>query len=304
MRRAILAVQLGPRVGAKAILAPGGRLRVGHKPDADLVIPDRQMSGLHFELSWDGGRCTVRDLGSARGTLLGGEPVETGEVPHGGWIRAGDTDFLVHFEARTPPPLDFERYLDDAEEDEVEPLAARWLAEHREPRRRAAEARALRAEAALRALAARPAPLYAILDAARSDRIQVLLRESVEACRSLYEGPEGDALAHVAPYLVELPRGSALLERIVREGWEKRWGVFIDYPGSFKDLRRHLRRLLMVGDPETRKKYYFRFYDPVVLRAFLPTCSRRQRAETFGEIRAFLAEGPSGELERMGAEGG
>ena len=304
MQRAILAVQFGPLEGTKAILEPGGRLRVGRKPNADLVVPDKQMSGVHFELSWDGDRCALRDLESARGTLLGGEPVTAGEVPHGGWIRAGGTDFLLHVEARTPPPIDFESYLDDAEEDEVEPLAAQWLAENREPRRRAAEARDRRAEAALRALEGGPEPLYAILDAARSDRIPVLLKESVEAYRSLFEGLEGDSMAHVAPYLVELPRGSALLGRIVREGWERRWGVFLAYPRSFKELRRHLRRLLMVADAETRKKYYFRFYDPVVLRAFLPTCSTRQRSEMFGEIRVFFAEGAEGELERMGAEEG
>jgi hypothetical protein len=60
----------------------------------------------------------------------------------------------------------------------------------------------------------------------------------------------------------------------------------------------------MVADADTRKKYYFRFYDPVVLRAFVPTCTTKQRAELFGDARAFLVEGESGEVARFGAEAG
>jgi pSer/pThr/pTyr-binding forkhead associated (FHA) protein len=303
VRRAILEVRLGSESGRKAILTPGMVLRVGRTDSADLMIPkDPQLSGVHFELSWDGARCKLRDLKSAKGTQLGGQRVEEGDVRHGSWIRAGGTDFMVHFEAVTPPPLDFESYLDDAADDEVEPLAARWLRANREPRRRAAEAKGARRQQALRALRAADGPRYAVLDAARTERIRVLLKESVESYRSLYEGIQGEALAHVAPYLVELPLGSSLLERLVLEGWEERWGIFIDYPGSFKELRRHLRRLLMIADDDTRQKYYFRSYDPGVLRAFIPTCTAKQRSEFFGEIRAFIAEGEAGELLRFEAE--
>ncbi len=311
MQRAILEVRFGPLGGTKAVLEPGRRLRVGRKPRADLVVPDRQMSGVHFELEWDGARCQLRDLRSAVGTLLGGERVEAGEVRNGAWIRAGSTDFSVYFEAATPPPLDFDTYLDDAEEDEVDPLAARWLRDNREPRRRGAEALTARKDQALAALGAtaaraRSAPaeggLYAVLDAARSDRILTLLQESVEPYRSLYEGIDGESLAHVAPYLVELPPGSRLLERLVREGWERRWGIFIECQRSFKELRRHLRRFLMVQDADTRKKYYFRFYDPVVLRTFVPTSTVKQRAELLKGIRALLAEGERGEVWRFEAE--
>lgn len=311
MQRVILEVRYGPLGGTKAVLDPvRRRLTVGRKPRADLVVPDRQMSGVHFELEWDGARCQLRDLKSAVGTLLGGERVEAGEVRNGAWIRAGGTDFSVYFEGATPPPLDFDTYLDDAEPDEVDPLVARWLRDNREPRRQAAEALAARREealAALQAIAARPAGdggLYAVLDAARSDRILTLLQESVEPCRSLYEGLDGESLAHVAPYLAALPPGSRLLERLVREGWERRWGMFIECDRPFRDLRRHLRRFLMVQDADTRKKYYFRFYDPVVLRAFMPTCTVKQRAELFRGIRAFVAEGERGEVSRFDAEAG
>lgn len=301
MQRAILEVRSGRSSGLKSVLAKDERIRVGRVDRADMVVPDSKMSGVHFEVAWDGERCQIRDLGSPSGTQLGGQLVTEGEVPHGGWIRAGGTDFTLHLEGATAPPLDFDTYLDDAEDDEVEPIVADWLRQNREPRRIAARAAEARREKALQDLSS-AAPRYALLDAARSDRIRVILAESVERSRSLYDGIEGDFLAHVAPYLVEISPGSRLFGQLVREGWEKRWGIFIDAPYSFKEMRRHLRRFLLVGDDDSRKSFYFRFYDPRVLGAFLPTCTVKQRAELFGEVRAFFAEGELGEVLRFDPE--
>ncbi|MBK9262780.1 MAG: DUF4123 domain-containing protein [Polyangiaceae bacterium] len=303
MQRAILEMRRGPENGAKAVLAPGERIRVGRKPRAQWIVRDDQMSGVHFEVEWDGARCEVRDLKSATGTLVSGEKIARPvEIGNGGWIRAGSTDFMVYFEAATPPPIDDDAYLDDAEEGEVEPLAWLWLEQNRDARRLAREALAARRESALQKLQSVDGPLFAVIDAARADRILILVREAVERYQSLYEGVEGEALSHVAPHLVELPKGSGLLQRLVREGWEGRWASFIEAPLSFKELRRHMRRFLMVADAETRKKMYFRFYDPGVLRSFIPTCTPKQRAEFFGEIKAFYVEDPDGNVARFGAE--
>ncbi len=35
---------------------------------------------------------------------------------------------------------------------------------------------------------------------------------------------------------------------------------------------------------------YFRFYDPRVLRIFLPTCDRSQILEFFGPVKIFICE--------------
>ena len=35
---------------------------------------------------------------------------------------------------------------------------------------------------------------------------------------------------------------------------------------------------------------WFRFYDPLVLRVFLPTCTPRQRQDFFGEFEGFVVE--------------
>jgi hypothetical protein len=58
----------------------------------------------------------------------------------------------------------------------------------------------------------------------------------------------------------------------------------------------------MVVD-EDDQRLYFRFYDPAVLRDFVPTCSVRQRSELFGELDVFIVEGDSGELVTFTREG-
>jgi len=299
VQRAIVEVRWGPLAGRKMILAPGTTLRVGRTERADLALPrDSQMSAIHFELAWDGSSCRLRDLESAKGTQLGGEEVKEGEVQNGGWIRAGSTDFMVYFEGATPPPFENDEPHPSDYPDEDAWVMAREL------KRREREARDGRAELALAMLNREEGPLYAVVDASRSERILILLRESVERSRSLYDGIEGETLAEVAPYLVELPRGSRLLERLVMEGWGKRWGIYLSCPRSFSELRRHFRRFLMVKDEETGKRYYFRFYDPGVLRLFLPTCTTRQREQLFGDIRAIFAEGEDEELKRLVATEG
>lgn len=308
MQRVILEVQWGPLHGTKAAIAPGQELRVGRTEHADFVVPDEQMSAVHFEIRWDGTTCTLRDLKSLKGTYVGGEEVEEAVLRNGAWIRAGVSDFMVFFEAATPRSYDFDEVLLEADEEDLRPEAVQWLRQNRDKLKAKARARAERAGVALAALRAVDEPLYAVVDAARSERILTLLRESVEQHRSLYEGVEGHALAHVAPYLVELPQGSTLLPRLVDEGWERRWGSFIACQCPFKELRQHLRRFLVVADMDTRERFYFRYYDPVALRAFMPVATLRQRHDFFGPISSFLVEGERGELVRLpappSAEGG
>ncbi|NUQ73419.1 MAG: DUF4123 domain-containing protein [Polyangiaceae bacterium] len=280
MKRAILEVCFGPQAGRKIILEPGSRLTVGRTERADIEIPgDAQMSGAHFELLWDGSICHLKDLGSVTGTLLGGLRADEAEVPHGGWIRAGLTDFTVHLEDHTPPPLED----DDAPMETQEEVEAK--------------------ERALVALLGRAAEkkLYAVVDPAREERLLVLLRESVDRSQSLYEGVEGLAMAEVAPYLVAIEPNSALLAHLIMEGWSKRWAIYVVSDDSFIEVRRHFRRILMVED-ENGQPLYFRFYDPRVLGAFLPTCTDQQRGAVFGDIEAFVIEGPRGELVEIPRE--
>jgi hypothetical protein len=148
--------------------------------------------------------------------------------------------------------------------------------------------------AALDVLRAPREPLFAVLDSARSRQVLRLVLNSQDESRSLYEGPEAEALSKVAPYLLSLPKGSTTLEHLVNEGWGESWGIYFSCRLPFNDVRRHLRRFLFVEEEETKEQLYFRFYDPRVLRVFLPSCSPSQWREFFGEIECFWVESKDG----------
>ena len=272
--RLIVLIEWGPRRWHKTIVEPGQTLRVGRFERADLTVShDEKMSGLHFELRWDGASCTAYDLGSAEGTYLDGEKVTTGRVDHGGWIQAGDTVFSVYHEGRAAtPPEEIEEEDDDERPPRVE------------------VSRANKANA-LSMLRAETVPLYVVLDAARNRRILELLRVAPDQARSLYDGVEGEALEQVAPYLAAVPKDGWLLERLIEEGWGQGWGIYLLSSRPFTEVRQHLRRLLIVEDVNTRDTLYFRFYDPVVLSATVPLCTPRQVQMLFGDnVVAFFVE--------------
>jgi len=269
-KRAILEV-LGERLEShRRVLQPGEVLSVGRAEPARLVIPrDQALSEAHFELTWDGTRCRLRDLGSTTGTLVSGECVAEGELPHGGWVRAGATDFMFYVERATPPP---------------------------QPVETEGPERAALVDGVLEQLRTTGQRLFVVLDTARDERIRVLLRESVEQQRSLYTGPQAEALGDVAPYLAVLTPSSSLLEALVREGWGKGWGVYLSCPLPFDEVRRHLRKFLLVQVEDAADPFYFRFYDPRVLRVFLPTCALEQRNDFFGPVGRFYLEAENGSL--------
>jgi hypothetical protein len=272
MDRVILRVGSGRSAYERVVLSPGESVRVGRTERADLVIDDDpHLSAVHFALAWTGARCELTDAESIEGTSLDGQRTERADVKSGAWIRAGRTDFSVWFEGASSPP---------GETESPGPLAADAFA----------------------AVHAEPYPLFAVLDAARSPRILTLLREAVDPYKSLFEGAKGRAIDEQAPYLVELRDDSDLSEHLSAEGWGRRWGIYLTSKKPFKEVRTHLRRLLMVEDEETGEQMYFRYYDPAVLRVFLGAAGRRHRGAMFGDVESFVVEGERGEPLRFGRE--
>lgn len=273
-RHAILSLLWARHGGRRWVLEPGDTLRVGRGDGADVVLDDHALCRVHFELDWDGERAELRDrshlAGVRAGTRIDGLPTRQSWARHGAYIQAGASRFFVHYEATTPPR------------------------EPPEPALRGLRARVAEALSAER-------DLYAVLDASRDERIQVLLQESVDEHASLYEGGDGHVLASVAPYLVRFRAGSRLLPALVEEGWGRAWGIFLRATLDFRAVRRHFRRFLRVLDESTETRVYFRFYDPSVLREFLPIATARQRAQLHQDVEAFLVEGEALEILRFDA---
>lgn len=133
--------------------------------------------------------------------------------------------------------------------------------------------------------------VYALLDGARDDRIEPMIRLSNSDFTCLYAGSLTPALSAVAPYLVHLDPDQAFTGSLLDLGWGASWGYFVIAPPdvSLRQLRRHFRTLLKVVDFEGNE-LAFRFYDPRVLRTYLPTCMPEELKAFFGPSLLFIAE--------------
>jgi hypothetical protein len=138
--------------------------------------------------------------------------------------------------------------------------------------------------------------VYALLDGARDPRIEPLVRNSDAEFSCLYAGELAPSLSAAAPYLLYLDPQQPYTWRLFEEGWGQSWGSFVVAPAqiSLDELRSHFRTLLRVTDPDG-KLLVFRFYDPRVLRVYLPTCTAPERAALFGPANQLIAETSTGQ---------
>src|SRR5260370_36957220 len=75
--------------GAETVtLDAGSNVTIGRSPEADVVVADASLSGLHARFRVGDGDVLLEDLASTNGTLLNGEPVNEAVV------RTGDELFL------------------------------------------------------------------------------------------------------------------------------------------------------------------------------------------------------------------
>lgn len=267
MERAVLEILNGALQGQRFVVPEGPPRTIGRGTDADLAVPeDPWLDPVHAAFVWDRGRLVLKDLGSQHGAHVNQEWVVEHPLSEGDLIQLGGTLLRVRLRdpdadaapAAAPRPVFPDRVAH-----------LRWL------------------------LSQERYPLYAVLDAARDDKVLASLLHADTNFRSLYEGWQAQSLADVAPYLVALPLDGPYLDRLLEEGFGRAWGVFLSSDLPFDEIRRHLRQHLRVTDEDGRH-LLFRWYDPRVLRAYLPTCTPYEAQVFFGPIERMFCEGPHG----------
>jgi len=133
-------------------------------------------------------------------------------------------------------------------------------------------------------------PAYVILDGAQNPSLlDALYADHAPRWRCLFGGQLEPDMATVAPYLVELEQSAAFTRRLLAEGWGQNWGVFLTSQLALPALWRHVRQQVHVYGPDM-ESLFFRFYDPRVMRSYLPTCPARQLGEFFGPVDFYIAE--------------
>ena len=131
--------------------------------------------------------------------------------------------------------------------------------------------------------------VFAVLDGASVPGLLDKLYELLPDFSCLFKGGLSPDMAEVAPYLVQIERGSEFANWLIEQGWGKHWGIFALTDANLREVVRHLQTLLIVFD-ENGRPLRFRYYDPRVLGAYLPMCNPEELAVVFGPISCYLLE--------------
>jgi len=288
----------GPQAGRRF---PLGRNPVtfGRSSGAVNSFPqDSFMSGMHLSVQYALSCIIVLDLRSSNGTFLNGQRIAQAMAVPGDAIKIGTLTMRLAI-ATAPPPEPKEPVAST----EIPTVATTLeMPAVTEPTIEAME------EPAIEAIAAPPAepvekvhqsvlnllceterPLFCLLDPGAHAMIPPLLDHAPEFKESLYDGAADSMLAKFAPYVVQLGPDSALLHALVEKGWGQGWACFFTTEAPLEELSRHFRKFFMV-QLEGGKEVYFRFYDPRVLRGFLPAGSAEELAAFFGPVAEWLLE--------------
>ena len=131
--------------------------------------------------------------------------------------------------------------------------------------------------------------VYAVLDGASVSDLRMKLYEMRPPNYCLFRGELEPDLAEVAPYVIQLIPNAPFTDWVLNECFGKHCGIFAHCRHSIKEMRRHFRSLVKVYN-ENGEPLIFRFYDPRVLRKFLPTCTGDELMTFFGKVETFFAE--------------
>jgi hypothetical protein len=133
---------------------------------------------------------------------------------------------------------------------------------------------------------------YILLDAARlGEQIHAAMELNPNHA-SLYKGRIEENLSDLGPYLFSIPQKENFINWYAANGWGNAWGVLMESEASFEEIYKHFSKFLIVKT-EAGEELYFRFYDPRVLKIFLPTCDKDQIIEFFGPVEKFIVENDS-----------
>jgi len=137
--------------------------------------------------------------------------------------------------------------------------------------------------------------LYAIVDSARNDEIFKYFLTDTISYRSLFQGKMDVKFFGVSGFLVECRKDSIIFNWLTTKAWGDSCSVFFISKSHFEEVFRHLQKFNRVY-LEDDDVVYFRFYDPRVLRLYLPSCNNKEIRTFFGEIESFFMESENPEI--------
>ncbi len=131
--------------------------------------------------------------------------------------------------------------------------------------------------------------LYGIIDSARNEDVFRYLISGNATYQSLLEGTMDVHSFGASGFLVECKKDSLLFNWMTTEAWGDSCCIFFTSKSPFEELFIHLQQFNRVYI-EDEDVVLFRYYDPRVLRVYLPTCNHNEIETFFGDIKTFFAE--------------
>jgi hypothetical protein len=98
---ALLVVRRGPNAGSRFLL-DSDLTTAGRHPESDIFLDDVTVSRRHAEFYRQGGRFTVRDVGSLNGTYVNRERIEETELSGGDEVQVGKFRLVFLLSPRSP----------------------------------------------------------------------------------------------------------------------------------------------------------------------------------------------------------
>ncbi|MDG9671809.1 DUF4123 domain-containing protein [Hahella sp. CR1] len=129
---------------------------------------------------------------------------------------------------------------------------------------------------------------YAIVDCAADPELFRLIKGSGCEHSSLILADENSDLIKASPHIVSL-RACVFTSNLFSRGWGNSWASFVASNLSLPNIVSHFRRIAKVRGPKG-ENWFFRYYDPRVLRVLLTTLDVAQMKRIMGDIGAFWME--------------
>ncbi|TQV84275.1 DUF4123 domain-containing protein [Exilibacterium tricleocarpae] len=133
---------------------------------------------------------------------------------------------------------------------------------------------------------------YALLDCAIDNCIYPAIKGSGHWHQCLYRNTD-EVLEKVAPHVVSLKAGG-FCDWLFSEGWGQSWGIYIASDKNLVEILRHFRQVNKVRGPGL-ENWLFRYYDPRILRDFLPSSDGTQQYLLMGSIGPLWMESEDGQ---------
>ncbi len=134
--------------------------------------------------------------------------------------------------------------------------------------------------------------VYAVLDCARDARILPMILESGCPYKSCLGPSDGRETLSKMPHIVRLDPNRQFTRDLLEAGWGKRWGIFfvVPKPAVIEMVRQSISRFLLLPRQDGGRQWFY-FYDPHVLRQFLPERDWFTARKFFGPATEILCEG-------------